>query len=300
MAIKVPGSMAGLQYVMEDEYGVTPSGDLRYAGRMRTLDGTFDPHPEELEPDNSREFSDVIFTNEDHGFSTDLSVFADSGDYSWTDVLMLTFGDLSSPQDEIPTFSSLIQVARDQYFLARGCAVDSLELSAEGVGKQIRAALDVVCKRIDQPVETRPDVGGDAPNPSSPPITYTSYPTTTITGAAKIPAKSWMLTINNNMASQEGFDADGLPLTAGSGIVPGRIEITHTLEVMSSSLLWDRLKMDRTQEFDINHVISGYNVTLTGCYLTGGDMPPRSNMETYDETITVKARSVSVSKITGA
>ena len=299
MAVKVPGSMAGFQFVKEATFGTTPTTAMKYGGHLRTLDTPFNPNADELEPDNSRQFSEVIFTNEDHGFNAELSIYKSvASGYSWLDLTELAIGANGTGVGmTLPSFSTLLKVASDQFFLMKGCMVNSFELSTEGVGKQIRATIDALCKRIGVPVASRPSgIGADAAKPTTAPLTYNKYPTSNIPNYATINAKNFTLNINNNLAPQEGFDTDSTPLSAGSGIIPGIVDIELTMESMSDGLYWDALKLNKGRDYTVVLSIDGYNLTLTGCYLPGGDMPSRSNTEPYDETITLKAKNITIIK----
>lgn len=296
MAVKTPGSLAGLQIVKETNYGVTPTSSFIYGGRMRTLEMTHDPHPEEMESDKSRERGDVIFTAEDFGFSAELSIFREGSVYKWTELFELTLGSLNGPTDDIPSFSTVLQVAKDQYFLAKGCKMNSLELSASKVGSQMYANIDVISMLITNAKGTLGELGTlgtPAVKPSEPPITYARYPTCNLPNMATIPARSWNLKINNNLERKEGF-VDQKALTAGVGSIPGEaISIELTMDILSTSSFWDNLKLNLTKGFNVTLYVHNRPVELIDCYLPSNDLPSRSHTP-YDETITIRARSIKV------
>lgn len=293
MAIKVPGSLGGLQIAEESIYGIPPATDFEYMGFMRTMNATNGFDPEELQADGKRGYAAVNFGAQTAGISTDMSIFRKSGSYDWTRALELAIGSSTGATDDVASFTSLMRIARDQYVLAKGCKMDKLTLSAEGVGQQIRAKADIKCMQLLPEQDTKEGfgtLGNEAEVPTMIPMTYNAYPTSTIPGASTIPSSKFALSISNGLKAKEGI-VNGVPLAAGSGLVPDKCEISLELSVMSTSSFWDNLKLAKTSGFSVSLVIDGVTITLLGCYLPGDDLPSRSQSE-YDETITIKAMNI--------
>jgi hypothetical protein len=220
-------------------------------------------------------------------------LFRDESAYSWTKLLELTLGSLYGPSDDVPSFSAVIQVAKDQFFVAKGCKMNSLEIDASKVGSQIYANVDVLSMLIPPAEGVRAELGAlgiVAPKPATPPLTYTKYPECTIPGVTAIPASSWNLKISNSLERKEGI-VNGKALTAGVGSVPGEpIGIEFTMDVLSTSSFWDNLKLNLTRGFNTTVYVHNHRIELLDCYLPSNDIPPRSH-QPYNETITVKAET---------
>jgi len=321
MAIKTPGQLGSILYARESTYGVTPTFassevGFRTFGRMRTLDTTDDPGADTIQSDGFRTLSHVIFTQRECGFSAELSLVDNNagGVSSAVHLLSMALGGYVDEieinnQNDLPSFSAVIRIASDQWFLAKGCKIDNLTFSADGVGKQIRAKIDVICRDMSEQKESRAALGftgmpGTAAD-GGPPATYKQYPR--VLGLPDmpvwmdVPASSFELKISNNLTTKEGFDvnpttgATGPALKAGSGIVPGNIGMELSLSVMSTSKFWDTLKRNGTSPFIAELSLSKTVLELRGCYLPGNDQPSRSH-DVYDESITIIARDVSVYK----
>ncbi|MDY0237190.1 MAG: hypothetical protein RBR71_14290 [Gudongella sp.] len=293
MAIKVPGSLGGLQIAEESTYGVSPATDFDYIGFMRTMNATNGFDPEELQADGKRGYAAVNFGAQTAGITADMSIFRRSGSYDWRRALQLAMGASTGSTDDIASFTTLMRIARDQYVLAKGCKMDKLTLSSEGVGQQIRAKAEIKCMKLLPEQSSKAGfgtLGDEATVPEMLPMTYNAYPTSTIPGASTIPSSKFTLTISNGLKAKEGI-VDGVPLAAGSGLVPDKCEISLELTVMSSSSFWDNMKLAKTSGFSVSLIIDGVTITLQGCYLPGDDLPSRSQSE-YDETITIKANDL--------
>lgn len=294
MAIKVPGSLGGMQIAEESAYGVPPITDFEYLGFMRTMNASNGFDPEELQADGKRGFGAVNFGAQTASISTELSIFRRTDGYDWTKTLDLAVGATDGAAEDIPSFTTLMRIARDQYVMATGCKLDKLTLSAEGVGQQVRAKAEVKCMQM-LPQESSKEgfgaIGDEAEVPPMLPMIYNAYPTSTIQGAETIPSSDFTLTISNDLKAKEGI-VDGVPLSAGSGLVPDKCEIVLELTIMSTSSFWDDLKLSRTSGFSVFLVIDGVTITLHDCYLPGDDLPSRSQGD-YDETITIRASDIS-------
>ncbi|MCL2607593.1 MAG: phage tail tube protein [Methanomassiliicoccaceae archaeon] len=296
MAIKTAGSLGSLIYAEERDYGVTPNGGWRFIGNMRTLDTTDDPGAETVLSDG-RIYSDVLFTARDCKFTAELSVFRDAGGYAWDQLLRLALGSHGGSADDLPSFSAISKIASDQFFIARGCKADSLKLYADGVGKQVYATMDAICQNISEQTATLSELGVSSPPaaPSSPPLTYSAYPSSSIPGLAVIPSASVELTVSNNMTPKEGF-VGGRALVAGSGIVPGIADIELALKVMSVSSFYDSLKRNGTKGFEVSLRLNNSILTMKNCHLPGDDQPSRSH-DAYDEPVKIKAADIAVTRV---
>jgi hypothetical protein len=306
LAIKTPGSLGSLQIIEEEEYGTTPSATTEkweYLGRIKSYNDTDDPGAETVPSDGARIYSDVLYTARDCKFNTELAIFRDDEEkeYTWVRLLDLTLGSSNGATSDIPSFSSVMRFATDQYKLANGCKIDSLSLSTKGVGKQVVANAGIICRSFKEQMETREALVGedvDEPScPTSPPLTYTSYPKCTIPDLNMIPSTSFDLKISNGLSAKEGFDDEGEALLAGSGIIPAdNIKVELDLNIMSVSSTWDALKRNGTKKFDTVLTLNGYEITLKNCYLPGNDTPSRTQND-YDEPIKIIAADISYETI---
>lgn len=310
MAVKVPGSLGGLQYIQEAVYGTTPSNtDFGYFGFMNTMQGSGNGGEEEQLADGSRIFDTVIYTQRSAGFDAVLSLFKDGTDSlgdAWYWKTILTFA--YNAAGDLPSFSALMKIASDQFVLFRGCKIDSLELSSEDVGDKVTAKVSAKAL-VQMPQQATAaatgtaigvTLGSENAGPTSKaPITFNAYPTMTRNGVSTaIPARSFRISISNSLEEEEGI-VDGVAYAAGAGLVPQGCEVELEYEVLSSSSVWDNLKANAstsdyaTYPITITHVIGGRTLTFTGCYIDTDDHPSRSQ-GTYTETIRFHAKAMTV------
>ena len=298
MGIKTAGALKPLQYIQESTFGSLPSGAFSYGGKLNTQSQSNSFDIETFCSDGSRTTEIVNYGAQESGFDAELGLYKDSGSYSWTWVLSMALG-TSSARADIPSFSSLFEVAPDQYYLYRGCKVDGLTLTASGVGKMVLAKMTAKAM-LGKAGSTQSELcsNTDATVPDLDPVTHNSYPVITLDSSdLTVPAMSWSIAIANSLKQEEGI-VDGKALKGGSLIYPdGLLDITLEYTVASTSLAWDRLKMlaDQQSRFTLKHTIGGYVLTFSGCWLQADDMPSRSQSG-YDETVTVKASDVTWSK----
>lgn len=310
MAVKVPGSLGGLQYIAENTFGVTPgSTDFGYFGFMNTMSGTGGAEIDEQLADGSRIFDVPVHTVRSAGFDTTLSLYRDGTDslddpWYWRTILTYAY----NAAGDIPSFTALMKLASDQYVMYRGCKIDTLELSAEGVGDKITARVSAkALLQMDQQASVAAlgtdmgvTLGNENAGPVSKiPITFNAYPTMTRAGAtASIPARNFRISIQNHLEEAEGI-VSGKAYTAGEGLLPQECDIELEYEVLSISAEWDNLKLDADTDtwasnpVTITHTIGSRTFTFTGCYIMTDDHPSRSQ-GTYTETIRFKAKAMSV------
>lgn len=293
MGIKTAGALKALQYIKETTYGIVPAGQLLYGGKLQGLDAINNYDLTAYGSDGSRTTSIVTYGKRESGFKAELGIYRDSGAYSWTDLLELTLGEPSGIRGDIESFSTLVEASPDQYYLYRGCKVNSLSLAGTGVGAPVMASVDVLSMICDEPKATKAELmtNIDASIPALNPVTHNTYPICSLSGGITIPAMSYNITISNNLVQKEGI-VNGKALKAGSLMYPGDllgIQLEYT--VPSTSLMWDRLKMSETSDFSVTQAIGGYNVIFGGCWMPGSDLPSRSQTD-YDETLTVNASNM--------
>lgn len=294
MGIKTAGALKALQFVKETTFGTTPSTQLSYGGKLASFDHTNTHEIETVVADGARTTEIVTFGKQSAGFSAELGLYRDSGAYSWTQWLELALGDSGETRGDIDSFSAYVEASPDQHYLFRGSKIDTLTLNATAVGSPLTANLSAVSMQQTM-AETKAGVltNAAATVPALNPVTHSAYPlyvngSTSIT----IPAMSYSITITNALTSKEGI-VNGMALAAGSAIIPdGALDIRLEYTVVSTSLMWDRLKLAETDGFTIRHSIGGYTLTFEDCWLPGDDFPSRSQ-SVYDETITIQARDVS-------
>jgi len=296
MAIKVPGSLGGLQIVEESTYGVTPTDvDFTYLGFMETMQATNNNNEAEQQADGSRTYDDVVFGAQSASLSADLSLFRNAEGYDWKKVVDLTLG----TDDDVPSFTSLMKVASDQYVMMKGCKMDRLTLASAGVGQKVTAKTEIKAMQLLPEKSSKAGfgtLGDEDEGPAKNAIIYNAYPTTSLTGeASTIPSSKFSISIGNSLTEKEGI-VGGVALAAGQGLVPDKTEIAIEYTIMSVSRVWDDLKVGKTKDFIVTQVIGGYRFVFRGCYLPGNDLPSRSQ-STYDETITIKASSVTVTAV---
>lgn len=293
MGIKTAGALRPLQYIVESSFGVLPSGQLQYGGKLNTQSQTNSFDIETFCEDGSRTVGLRTWGQQESGFSAEVGTYLDSGSYSWIHLLELALGESGDARGDIDSFSALFQAAPDQFYLYRGCKVNNLTLAASGVGRAMMATIDAVAMRGDAG-STKEELltNADAEIPQLNPVTHNKYPELTMDSGITVPAMSYNISIANNLIQKEGI-VDGKALKGGSLIYPGdMLGITLEYTVASTSLMWDRLKMAATDGFDVTHQIGGYVLTFEDCWIPGDDMPSRSQSG-YDETLTINASNVS-------
>lgn len=297
MGIKTAGALKPLQYIEESTFGTLPSGAFSYGGKLSSQSQSNTYDIETFVSDGSRTTELVNFAAQEVGFDVELGTYLDDGAYSWTYLLDLALGS-SSARSDIPSFSALFEAAPDQYYLYRGCKVDSLTLTASGVGKAVIASVGAKAM-IGKAGSTKAELcsNADATIPALNPVTHNCYPTITLGSDITVPAMSWSIAIANGLTLKEGI-VDGKPLKAGSLIYPdGMLDITLEYTVASTSLVWDRLKMlaDEQSRFTVTHKVGEYTLTFSSCWFSADDLPTRGQSG-YDETVTIKASDVTWSK----
>lgn len=294
MGIKTAGALKAMQYIVESTYGTVPSGQLAFAGKMQGQDPVNNFEIETFGADGSRTTELVTFGKKESGFKAELGIYRNSGTYSWTDLLELAIGQSGENRGDIDSFSALIEAASDQFYLYKGCKINSLALAGAGVGAQVIASLDVLSMTADEPKTTKNALitNADATVPALNPVTHNTYPQISLSGGTTIPAMSYNISFGNNLIQKEGI-VNGVPLKAGSLMYPGDLlDISLEYTVASTSLMWDKLKMAGTSGFTVTHDIGGYRLTFLDCWFPGSDMPSRSQSG-YDETLSIKASDVS-------
>lgn len=294
MAIKVPGSLGGLQYLTEQSYGITPTGvDFSYLGFFDTFKGTGGPKIEENTADGSRAYATITDTIRDASYTGTLALYRITDAYDWAEILDMVY----NPTGDIPSFTTLVKYASDQYGMFKGCKFDSVTIKANSVGEAITADVDVkaMSSLLQQSTKAAfgPTLGDENEGPDKNTIVYNAYPTSTLTGeGATIKAKSFSIKVSNGLKPQEGI-VDGVAYAAGNGQIPDKQEIEIEYTVTSVSKYWDNLKASVTDGFSITHVIGGHTLLFSGCYLVPDEHPSRSQT-TYDETIRIRANSMAV------
>ena len=296
MAIKVPGSLGGLQIVEESTYGTTPTAtDFTYIGYMESMQATNGNNEAEQQADGSRTFDDVVFGAQSASFTADLSLFRNATGYDWKKIVDLAPGSSS----DVPSFTSLMKIASDQYVMLKGCKVDKLTLASAGVGQKVTAKVECKAMQLLPGQSSKAGfgtLGDENDGPAKNAIIYNAYPTTSLSGeAATVPSSKFSITIGNGLVEKEGI-VSGTALSAGQGLVPDKTDISIEYTIMSVSKVWDNLKVGKTKGFTVTQVIGGYSFVFTGCYLPGDDLPSRSQ-STYDETIRIKASGVTITAV---
>lgn len=298
MGIKTAGALKPLQYIKEAAFGVLPTGNLLYGGKLSTQSQTNSFDIETFCADGSRTAEIVNFGAQEVGFDAELGTYLDDGDYSWTWLLEMALGS-SASRGDIPSFSALFEAAPDQHYLYKGCKVDTLTLSASGVGKMVMASIKA--KAMDGAsgaTKSELCTNSDATVPALNPVTHNAYPTISLDGESiTVPAMSWTIDVANGLTLKEGI-VDGKALKGGSAIYPdGMLTISLEYTIPSTSLTWDAFKMlaDEQPRFTVTHKVGDYILTFSGCWLQPDDMPSRSQTG-YDETITINASDMAWSK----
>lgn len=307
VSARTTGMLNGFTIVQETNYGqYNSAGTKMYGGNLITLD---DKSTLEWTEDNdsSRTFDRAIVTGHDYGFTAEFryprknpSVASEKRLKDWIN--------LAYNSGELPSFSAKFNYASDEKQAFFGCKVNEMTIKADGRGKPLSVTVDAIA-RYGSPVSANDTFSNiyngvrtsvsfeSATRPDRPPLTYCLPPSISINGVVTpIKASSWTLSIKNNLQKEADaeyilLDSECIPLAAGLDSVEGQCEITLTLEVLSTSSFWDEKKQSELNDFTATVSIDNANVTLSHCYLLG-DMPNRSN-KTYNETITIKAKSLS-------
>lgn len=293
MGIKTAGQLRPMQYIVESSYGTVPSGQLKYGGKMQGQDPVNNFEIETFGADGSRVVEITAFGKKESGFKAELGIYKNSGTYSWTDLLELAIGGPSEARADIDSFSTLIQAASDQFYLYRGCKVNTFSLNGAGVGAPVIASMDVLSMICDEPKSTKAALlsNADATVPALNPVTHNAYPIISASGGITVPAMSFTYSFGNNLVQKEGI-VNGVALKAGSLMFPGDLmDIGIEYTVPSTSLVWDKLKLAATSGFTVTHDVGGYRLVFSGCWFTGSDMPSRSQSG-YDENLSIKASNV--------
>jgi len=293
MAIKTPGSLGALQYVVESTYGTTPSTALSYIGFMNTMQESGGSDEEEQLKDGSRIFDTVLHRVKSAGFSAKLSMFRDqSTNYYLKSLVNMAY----APNADLTSFSALMKIAQGEYAAFQGCKIDTLAIGADRVGDKVTADVTVkALKALDHSGTKPTGWGNENTGPTTKtPIIYDAYASATINGNAKtINARSFRYTISNNLEEKEGI-MSGTAYAAGNGLVPGVTEVELEYSLLSADSEWDNLKLAHADGITITHTIGAHTYTFSNCYIITEDHPSRSQ-SSYDETVRFKAGSMSVS-----
>jgi len=295
MGIKTPGSLGGLQYLLEQTYGTTPTGvGFGYFGFMNSMQETGNGNEEELIADGSRIFDSVIHRMRSAGFDATVNLFRDQGTWTWKDILGFAY----SPTQDPPSFSALMKIDYNEYVMFTGCKMDKLVLSAESVGSKVLAKASV--KALEHLTHQTSkagygaSLGNENPGPSpKTPVIYDAYPQMTVGGTtSQIWARSFSISISNALEEKEGI-VSNKALAAGNGLLPGMCNVELEYSLLSKNADWDNRKLAGTDGITIVQVIGGHTLTFSNCYIVTDDHPSRSQ-SSYDETVRFKAGSMTV------
>lgn len=296
--VRTKGDLCGLTVRSETEYGVIGSGASEYAGTTLTLSDSGEATTEGVAQCGSRVDADTIVTSISAGYSATFNHVRGQG---WEDWITRAVGALTGVQREIPSFDTAVRVDPQTVHLWTGCMVNSFGMSAASIGAKVEFSVTTVARwHTMTPFE---DSDGTELTmdtvaiPSGAPITYNGLWEYSTDGSdfSKIPAKSFSLSISNNLVSDPGVsseDGTGYGLDAGGGSAAQDCTITLDLTITSKDSTWDALRMALTKGMTFRITIDGKVLTLTGCTL-GLAGPDRSQGQ-YDETISVTALDLTV------
>lgn len=293
------GDLCGITTREETTYGVIGTGSSAYSGTCLTLQDSDEATTEDVQACGSRVPSDTIFT----GFSTGYSAtFSHVAGQRWEDWIERAVGALTGVQRDTPSFDTAIRVSPSEVHLWTGCRVNSLGISASEIGAHIEFSVDVMARwHTSTPFV---DADGDslsmdtASIPVGLPVRYVDLWECSTNGStySKINGKSWSLNIAANLQGEPGISdegaSDAVNLAAGSGSQAQASTISLDITITSTDDTWDKLRQARTKGMTFRTVIDGKTVTLTGCVLSS--QGPSRSQGTYDETISVTARNITV------
>ena len=296
--VRTKGDLCGLTVREETTYGVIGTGASQYAGTTLTLTDSSDATVEGIEQCGSRVDADTIVTSVSTGYSATFNMVRGQG---WEDWMTRALGGLNGVQREIPSFDTAIRIDPSTVHLWTGCKVNSFGMSAASPGAKIEFSVQTMAKwHTKTPFK---DADGDTLSmdavaiPSGVPITYNrpwEY-STNGTSFSRVPAKSFSLSISNNLSAIPGLtsdNGDGYGLEAGEGSDAQDCGITLDLTIVSRDNTWDDLRMALTKGMTFRTVIDGKTLTLKGCTL--GLAGPARSQGQYDETISVTALDITV------
>lgn len=293
------GDLCGLTVRGETTYGVIGADAGAYAGTTLTLDDGTEGTTEETWGCGKRIPEKVRYTGLSTGFSATFNHVEGQG---WEKWIERAVGSLSGVQRTTPSFSTAVRVSPSEVHLWTGCRVNTLGISATGIGAKLEFSVDTMARW--HTLTPFKDSDGDTLEmdtvaiPVGIPVRYTNLWEYSTDGSQfhKINGKSWNFQIQQNLqgdpgASDEGT-ADLVQLEAGAGSQAQASSITLTITITSTDDTWDQLRASRTTGMTFRTVIDGKTVTLKGCVLDLGG--PSRSQGTYDEPIVVTALDISV------
>ena len=302
---RTKGDLCGFGIRSEDEYGKVSDGTTAFGGNLRTLSI---PRTVNVENDvgacGNRVDGTPYVVAKGFAYTAEFTFPEESGN-TWTEWAEAALGSLQGMQRELPSHTAVFHIASDQEEICVGSVVNSLKISAGGIGQVLVFTVGCTCQSavigkggqfsnvpgngtVSMPVPAR--IAG-------PPLTFRGggYPVMRKTSdgdASDIRCKSWTLSVATELTEDPGL-VDGIPLTAGMGIVPGDTSVTLEITVTSAGPEWDLLR----DEFPIDMVfevpVGTKKVRLTGCRFDP-QAPSRSAEGSYDETLSVIARNMTV------
>ena len=293
------GDLCGVSVREETTYGVIGSGASDYAGTCLTLQDSDSGTTEDTWGCGSRIPQATRFVSFSTGYSITFNHVEGQG---WEDWVRKAVGSLSGVQRDTPSYDTAIRVSPSEVHLWTGCRVNTLGVSATALAAKLEFSVEAMARW--HTLTPFKDSDGDslsmdtASVPVGLPVRYTDLWEYSLNGTSyqKVNAKSWNLRIAANLqgdpgASDEGTD-DMVQLEAGAGSQAPGSTITLEMTITSTDDTWDQLRNKRTTGITLRTVIDGRTVTLKDCVL---DLRgPNRSQGSYDETISVTARDISV------
>lgn len=286
MATRVKGDLAGLVVRPEAVYGTMPAVATNdwYGGTLISFNDESTPDMQEDPGDGTMLFDGAYSGVKDYGFSATFTVPKGP---SWSKWIELALGP-GSPmgfKNALSSFSIETSVASDEHLLFKGCKIDKLDIKAD-LGQRVEMSVTAFAQsKTIGATRTIPKLA----KPTTGPVRKTAR--LKYHGAD---TKDKTLTISISRALQKEAGPVGSDVVAaGFDSVPTAADATFTFTETSASSAWDILKAAGTTGKTAAITIDGKTISSVDCYFPGTDNPNRVQ-GSYDETITLKAKDMSV------
>ncbi|MFA6803787.1 MAG: hypothetical protein WCR24_04760 [Candidatus Methanomethylophilaceae archaeon] len=301
MSVRTKGSLNGFTIRPETTYGTFATGGTsKYAGTLVSLDPGDNLNPEQDPSEDSLIFSDVVFLDREFGFT---AKFRHPKSSTWYDWITYAVGALTGVQKTLPSFSARVSVGDDENLCYVGCKVNQLTISADSVGGLLNFSADIYARYLCAPSATSAFVNVDTTAITFTPLSKPAYAPITNNGYIYVSTDggtSWTSVRNKGFTIDLGTSlqreaelVNSVPLSAGLDSIPQTFDGTVTFNRAQTDRTWDELKLAGTKDLQFRIVIDGATVLMTGCYLSGDDLPSRQQ-STYDESITATIRDITV------
>jgi len=148
---RTTGDLYGYTVVEEEEYGVkSTSGVSEYAGTLISLDTTGGREYEEDLAEGSFKRDSAVGVSISAGYKATYKLHTSS---DWESCIKRVVGDIGGigTLRDIPSYTTSIRVASDEYLSWTGCKVDTLSLKSGAIGALIEASATVSAQYMAPP-----------------------------------------------------------------------------------------------------------------------------------------------------